>query len=160
MTTYHLAQLNIGRMLGYRDDPIVAGFFARLDEINALAEAAPGFVWRLQTEEGDATSIHAFDDDLLLINMSVWESVETLHQFAYYSQHVELYRQRQEWFHKLSEAILVMWWIPAGTIPTIEEAKAKLEHLRQHGATPEAFNFKNCFSPQGEPVTMKGVKTV
>lgn len=156
--TYHLAQLNIGRMLGERNDPIVADFFNQLDEINALAEQSEGFIWRLKDDDNNATTFRIFDDNTLLINMSVWESIESLYRYTYYSAHANVYRRRQEWFHKMETPILVMWWVPAGTIPTFEEARAKLEHITTHGATPEAFNFKTCFNPQGEPISTKGEK--
>ena len=146
MADYHLAQLNIARMLGPIDSPVMGGFVARLDEINALADGYEGFVWRLQTEDGDATAIRVFDDDMLIVNMSVWESVEALANFTYKSIHVELIRQRHEWFSKLDQMYMVMWWIPAGTLPTIEEAKAKLEYLNEHGPTPLAFTFAKRFT--------------
>jgi hypothetical protein len=160
MTQYHLAQLNIARMLAAREDPIMADFFAQIDEINALAEKTPGFIWRLQTDEGDATALRVFDDDMMIINMSVWESVEPLYQFTYYSDHAAVYRRRQEWFHKLETPMMVMWWIPAGTVPTIEDAKAKLDYISTYGATPEAFTFKTCFDPQGHPISAKGEKVI
>jgi hypothetical protein len=144
---YHLAQLNIARFRLPLDDPEMAGFVEALDPLNAIADAAPGFVWRLQTEEGNATSIHAFDDDLLLINMSVWESVEALAAYVYGPDHVAVMRRRREWAERMEEAYLVLWWVPAGWIPTIDEAKERLEHLREHGPTAHAFTFKRRFSP-------------
>jgi len=144
---YHLAQLNIARFKLPLDDPAMAGFVAALDPLNAIADAAPGFVWRLQTEEGNATSIHAFEDDLMLINMSVWESVDALAAYVYGPDHVAVMRRRREWAHHMKEAYLVLWWVPAGWIPTIDEAKERLEHLRELGATPQAFTFKKRFSP-------------
>lgn len=145
-TTYHLAQANIGRMLAPIDSEIMSGFANRLDEINALAEASPGFIWRLQTEEGDATALRVFDDDMLIINMSVWESIDALHQYVYYSDHAELFRQRTHWFEKMDTMHMVLWWIPAGHIPTTDEMKAKLDHINAHGPTPRAFTFKQRFS--------------
>src|SRR4051794_31164083 len=129
------------------DDPSMAGFVEQLDPINALADAWPGFVWRLQTEEGNATAIRAFEDDLMLVNMSVWESVEALAEFVYRSGHVDVMRRRREWAIHMAEAYMCLWWIPAGDIPTIEEAKQRLEHLRDHGPTPRAFTFKRRFPP-------------
>ncbi len=146
MPDYQLAQVNIARMLAPLDDPIMAEFVNRLDEINAVADDAPGFVWRLQTEDGDATSLRVFDDEWLIINMSVWESVEALHQFTYYSRHVEVYRKRTDWFSKLANYSFALWWIPAGHIPTPEEAKFKLETIDKCGATPLAFTFKQQYS--------------
>jgi hypothetical protein len=144
--SYHLAQINIGTVKGPMDSEVMYGFASRLDEINAIADGAPGFVWRLQTPEGNATAIHVFEDERLLINMSVWEDIESLHQFTYYSKHVELYRQRADWFDKMSIPIMVLWWVPAGHIPSPDEAKEKLIHLEQHGPTPLAFTFKQRFT--------------
>ncbi len=146
MADYQLAQVNIGIIRGPIDSPIMAGFVARLDEINALADAAPGFVWRLQTEEGNATSLHVFENEFMLINMSVWESVEALYTYVYQSTHAELIKGRKDWFEKMETPILTLWWIPAGHIPTPEEAKQRLEHLEQHGLTPLAFTFKERFT--------------
>jgi len=124
----------------------MAGFVARLAEINAVADGAPGFVWRLQTAEGDATSLRVFDDEYMLVNMSVWESVEALFEYVYRSAHVELLRQRASWFEKMGAPFLALWWIPAGHIPSVEEAKAKLEYLTQRGPTPLAFTFKQRYT--------------
>ena len=143
----HLAQVNIGRVKGLMTDPVMAGFASRLDEINALAEASPGFVWRLQSDEGNATSYRPYDDDRLLINMSVWESIEQLRAFTYNTAHAELLRQRREWFEKFDQVFLALWWIPEGHIPTIEEAKERLALLEAHGPTPSAFTFKTIFPP-------------
>lgn len=143
---FHLAQVNIARMLAPLDDPIMAGFVSRLDELNALAEGAPGYVWRLKTEEGNATSIRVFDDDMLIVNMSVWENIDVLFTYAYQSQHVEAFRQRRDWFSKMDSHILALWWIPAGHIPTTEEAKQKFDYLNTHGPTPLAFTFKQRFA--------------
>jgi hypothetical protein len=151
MATHHLAQLNIGRILAPLDDEQMAGFVNELEPINAIADAAPGFVWRLQTEDGDATGIRAFDDDMLLVNMSVWESVEALADFTYSAEHRDILRGRRQWFEKVTEAIFVLWWVPAGTIPTVDEAKERLEHLREHGPTPEAFTFRTAFPSPGTP---------
>jgi hypothetical protein len=144
--SYHLAEINIARMLAPLDDPIMAEFVANLVAINTLAEKSPGFVWRLQTEEGDATSLRIFDDEKIIINMSVWESVEALFQFAYNTQHTDFFRRRKEWFEKMDTPVLVMWWVPAGHNPTLAEAKEKLELLEKHGPTPLAFTFKQRFS--------------
>ena len=146
-TRWHLAQLNIGRMVAPTTAPEVAEFMAALDPINALAEAAPGFVWRLQTDAGNATDIHAFDDPLLLLNMSVWESLEALRAFTYTTAHTGVLRRRHEWFERLAEAHLVLWWVPAGHIPTIAEAVERLERLRRDGPTPAAFTFRVPFQP-------------
>ncbi|MDH3463190.1 MAG: DUF3291 domain-containing protein [Acidimicrobiia bacterium] len=143
--SYHIAQLNIGRMAGPVDAPVMEGFVARLDEINALADSAPGFVWRLQTEDGDATSIRAFDDPLLLVNLSVWDSIESLHEFTYRSDHRELLRARKQWFQRSTGPYMVMWWVPAGHTPTLDEAKNRLDTLVKHGPTSEAFTFAQRF---------------
>jgi Domain of unknown function (DUF3291) len=146
MASWHLAQLNIGRMRAPTDDPLIAGFTAALEPINALADAAPGFVWRLQTEDGDATAIRPFpEDDLLLVNMSVWASLEALADFVYRSDHREVMAQRRRWFHKMEAAYLVLWWVPAGRLPSIEEAKERLYRLRTEGSGPEAFTFRQPF---------------
>jgi len=149
MTTkhYHLAQLNIGRMLGPLDSPVMAGFVAQLAEINALADASPGFVWRLQ----DATGVQAYDDSMILINLSVWESVESLREFAYKSGHREPLRDRLRWFERPKQAHLVLWWVPAGHIPSVEEARDRLEFRRVHGDTPVGFSFAKPFPEPEEP---------
>jgi hypothetical protein len=146
----HIAQLNIGRLVADREDAQVAEFMAALDPVNAIAEASPGFVWRLQTDEGNATSIRPFDDDRILVNMSVWESIEAVQAFAYASRHVEYLRRRREWFERMGAPTMVLWWVTEGHIPTTEEAKARLEHLERHGPTPTAFTFKQAFPPDAE----------
>ncbi|HET9316754.1 MAG TPA: DUF3291 domain-containing protein [Vicinamibacteria bacterium] len=151
MPAYYLAQLNIGRIRGPIDSPVMAGFVSELARINALAEATPGFVWRLQTAEGDATAIRPYDDPMMLVNMSVWESLEALHGYVYKSRHVDLLRERKSWFEAPTEAILVLWWVPAGHIPTVEEAKERLEHLRAHGPTAQAFTFRHAFPAPDQP---------
>ncbi|MFN8441105.1 MAG: DUF3291 domain-containing protein [Caldilineaceae bacterium] len=146
--TYHLAQLNIARMLAPIDDPLLAEFVANLDRINALADHAPGFVWRLQNESGNATELRPFEDDLMIVNMSVWESLASLKEYVYKSAHAEIMRKRRQWFEKMDETFTVLWWVPAGTIPTIEEAKERLQHLRHHGETAYAFSFRRNFDSQ------------
>ena len=150
MKKYALAQLNIAQAKAPMESEIMKGFVERLDEINQLADHSPGFVWRLQTEEGDATSIQAFDDPRLIVNMSVWESIEVLKEYAYKSVHVELIRGRNAWFNKMDTAHQVLWWIPQGHIPTVEEAKERLFHLREHGPTSYAFTFAKPFASQVE----------
>jgi hypothetical protein len=146
MTHYHLAQVNIARMRGPIDSLIMAEFVAQLDAINAVAEAAPGFVWRLKSDEGNATAIRVFDDPMLIINMSVWESLEALFEYTYRSDHIDVYRRRGEWFERMETPHMALWWIPAGHIPTPEEAKDKLALLEREGATPLAFTFKKRFT--------------
>ena len=146
---HHLAQINIGRFLADPDDPQLAGFFARLDDINAAAEAAPGFVWRLQTEAGDATEIRPTVDPRLLVNMSVWETPEALFDFVYKSAHTPVMAQRRQWFERFDGHFQALWWVPAGHIPSIEEGLAKLWHLDRFGPTPHAFTFKARFPVPG-----------
>jgi hypothetical protein len=145
MAAYHVAQCNIGRVLAPLDTPELAGFVAALEPINRMADDAPGFVWRLQTEAGDATAIRAFEDDMLLLNMSVWESIEALAEFTYRTPHRDVLRRRREWFERLADAYLVLWWVPAGTPPTVVEARERLEALRRDGPTREAFTFRSPF---------------
>ena len=149
MTTYHIAQINIGRVRAPLDDPQMAGFVNRLDEINAIADKSPGFVWRLQTPEGNATYLRPYDDDRILVNMSVWETVEAFKNFVYRSVHAEVLRQRQEWFEKFSGAYLALWWVPVGHTPGMDEAKKRLAHLDAHGPTQFAFTLKTIY-PQDE----------
>ncbi|MGK4001496.1 DUF3291 domain-containing protein [Sorangium sp. So ce1036] len=153
MSNYHLAQVNIALPVEPLGSARLADFVAALDSVNALAEAAPGFVWRLKTDEGDATAVRGFDDDRLIVNMSVWESVEALSDFTYRNaEHAAMMRRRREWFVPMKEAFLVLWWIPAGHIPTVAEAEERLTHLRRHGPTPRAFTFRRLFpAPDGEP---------
>lgn len=146
MTSYHLAQLNIGRMAAPLDDPVMADFMNNLDRINALAEASPGYVWRLQSEEGNATAFRPYEDEKMIVNLTVWESIESLFEYSYKTEHVEFVRRRREFFEKMDVPILVLWWIPAGHIPTLEEAKARIDYLQKHGATPYAFTFQQRFT--------------
>ena len=146
MTTlnYHLAQINIAQMLAPLDAPIMASFVAQLDKINALPDESPGFIWRLQSDEGDATSYRPFGDDML-VNMSVWEDHEALRNFVFGTAHVKILRRRREWFEKMQDVYTVLWWVPVGYEPTIEEAGVKLEQLRVNGPGPSAFDFKTVF---------------
>lgn len=148
MPEFHLAQINIGRMLGPTDSPVMAEFMNALDRINALAEASLGFVWRLKDETGNATSIRVYADERMAVNLSVWESVATLKAYAYQSEHVAFVRRRHEWFETLTTPYMALWWVPAGTLPTPQDGKAHLEHLTQHGETPYAFSFKKLFTPE------------
>jgi len=145
--SFHLAQANIARMRFPIDHPAMESFRVQLAPINALADRAPGFVWRLQTADGDSTAIRAFDEPLILFNMSVWENAEALYDYTYKSGHIALLRGRAEWFDRMSGPSLVMWWIPPGRVPTIEEAKAKLDQLAADGPTAAAFSFKTQFPP-------------
>lgn len=147
MAGHHLAQLNVARALAPPESAVMADFMAALDPINALADAAPGFVWRLQTEEGNATSVHAFADDLILLNMSVWESPDALAEYVYRSAHRDVMIRRRQWFEKFPEAYQVLWWVPAGHIPSTEEAIERLQLLQKAGPGPEAFTFRLQFPP-------------
>lgn len=151
MTQLQIAQINVARMLAPIDDPVMAEFVARLDEINALAEQTDGFVWRLKTDDNNATSIRVFDDDYLIVNMSVWQHIDELYRFTYYSAHAEVYRKRTDWFSKLGKPHMALWWVPVDHRPTALEGKAKLEHLQTHGASPHAFTFKERFDPVNLP---------
>ena len=146
MSGYELAQLNIGVIKGTMDSPVMADFAASLDRINALADLSPGFVWRLQTGgRGDATTIRPFDNDNILVNMSVWRDLESLHKYVYSSAHVDVMRRRREWFERMPEAFLVLWWVPKGHRPSVGEAIGKLEALRANGPSHDAFTFRQPF---------------
>jgi hypothetical protein len=144
---FELAEINIARIRAPVDDPLVAEFMNALDEINALADRSPGFRWRLQTEDGNATAVRPYEDEAILINMSVWESVEALGDYVYRSDHTAFLRRRGEWFERMTEAVVVLWWVPVGHRPSVEEAIARLDHLRLHGPTPYAFTFRQRFGP-------------
>ena len=147
---YHLAQYNLARLLAPLDHPQVADFVANLHRINELGDRTPGFVWRLQTDDGTSTSVRVRGDELVIVNFTLWESAEALFEFTYRSGHAEVYRRRREWFEAPTEAYLVLWWVPAGHIPAVEEADERLDYLRAHGPTPHAFTFKQRFPPPGE----------
>ncbi len=150
---YQLAQFNVGRIVGPIDGPEMAEFVAALPEINALAEKAPGFVWRLVGDDRDnATAIQAFDDTMILINASVWESLESLREYVFNTEHTAYLRRRREWFEKVDEAYAVLWWVPAGHRPGVAEAVRRLESLRRNGPTPEAFTFRQPYpAPDAQP---------
>ena len=133
-------------MLAPIDDPIMADFVNNLDRINALADHSEGFVWRLQDIENNATAIQAFEDDTLIINMSVWENMKSLFHFTYKSDHVEIFSRRKEWFSRIKDMHMVFWYVPIGHIPTPKEARERLEYANMHGTTPYAFTFKNKFT--------------
>jgi hypothetical protein len=151
MSAYELAQLNIGIIRGPIDSPVMAEFVANLERINAIAEASPGFVWRLQTEDGNATAIRPFENENMLVNMSVWSDAEALRKFVYRSAHADILRRRREWFDKMSEAFMVLWWVPRGHRPSVTEAIARLEALRAKGAHAEAFTFRQSYPPPDAP---------
>ena len=160
VNSHHIAQLNIARAKAPLDQPLLADFVAQLDAVNALAEASPGFVWRLKSDNGNATDIRAYDDPLMIVNLTVWGSIDALFDFTYRSGHARIMARRRDWFEKLSQPHMVLWWIPAGTVPTVEEARRRHDHLAAHGPTATAFTFKARFAapeihvgsaPRGRP---------
>jgi hypothetical protein len=153
MARYELAQVNISRLLAPIDSPLLADFVAALEPVNAVADAAPGFVWRLQTEDGNATAMRIFDDSWLIVNMSVWTSVETLSDFVYNEAHRPVMSRRRTWFAKPTEAMTALWWVQAGHRPTVAEAEERLQHLRDNGPTPHAFTMRQTFTPESEPIS-------
>jgi hypothetical protein len=146
MNRYHLAQINIAHAQAPMESAVMKGFVDRLAEINALADNSPGFVWRLQTDEGDSTALRAFEDPMLLVNMSVWESLDSLKNYVYKSLHVELIRDRDAWFNKMTRPYQALWWVPMGHIPSVTEGKEKLELLQKGVPTIDAFTFVKPFS--------------
>ena len=150
---YHLAQINIARLIAPLDDPKLADFVAQLDPVNAGADHAPGFVWRLQSSSGNATDIAYSDDPFVIVNMSVWESIEALHDYAYAAQHMQAFRDRAKWFEKMEKPHYCLWWVTAGHIPTVAEGRERLEHYQGHGATPYSFWFSQRFpAPEEQEV--------
>lgn len=145
-TEFHLAQLNIARMLAPIDSPVMSDFVANLDRINHLAENSIGFVWRLKDDSNNATSIRIFDDDFLIVNMSVWANTDALFQFVYQSDHLEVFKRRKDWFENMTEMHMVMWYIPVGSIPSVADAVERLTYLRLRGETPYAFSFRKKFT--------------
>jgi len=151
MSKYELAQLNIALMKEPLESPTMADFVANLDRINALAESSPGFVWRLKSDEGNATAFRPLGEETL-VNVSVWKDVKSLNKYVYQSAHVEIMRRRKDWFERMREAWVVLWWVPKGHRPTVDEAIAKLELLRAKGPTQEAFTFRQAFpAPDATP---------
>jgi heme-degrading monooxygenase HmoA len=151
MSGFHLAQVNIGLPIEPVESELLRGFVEMLEPVNALADAALGFVWRLQTEDGDATAIRAFEDDRLIMNMSVWESMESFAAFVFGPEHSAVMRQRRRWFVP-RDVYTTAWWIPAGTLPTPADAVERLDLLRRLGPTPDAFTVKRPFPPPGHSV--------
>jgi hypothetical protein len=153
---FHLAQVNVGRARGEIGDEVMSGFVARLDEINALAERSPGFVWRLQTEDGNATAVRPYQDPRILINLSVWSDLESLRQYVYRGDHASVMRGRRQWFERFERVYVALWWVPAGHRPSVLEAVERLDHLDRHGPTPFAFSFTEAFGPDGLAVPRAG----
>ncbi len=148
--TYHLALFNVGRVVATLDSPRLRDFMDGLDPINALAEQAPGFVWRYTADgTNNATAARPLGDQDIIVNFGVWQSRDHLWDFVYRSQHLDFLRRRREWFEHMDEAYLVLWWVPAGHIPGMDEAIAKLEHLRRTGPSAEAFTFREPFDAAG-----------
>jgi hypothetical protein len=155
---YVIAQVNVGRLVAPLDSRELKDFVAGLDPVNAAADSAPGFVWRLQTEDGNAVAVGGFDADAagapggILINMSVWETVEDLAAYVYGDLHRAVLRRRREWFEKMKDAYVALWWIPRGHTPTIAEAEDRVARLRAHGPGPDAFTLRQHFPPPGAGV--------
>lgn len=147
MNSYELAQINIGRLKAPLDSPQLKDFVEALDPVNAVVDAADGFVWRLQSDSGNATDVPVFGDEWLIVNMSTWRDTDALTAFMYQGQHRELLSRRREWFERLEEAMTVLWWVPAGHRPTVAEAEGRLLHLREHGPTEYAFTLRVSFPP-------------
>jgi hypothetical protein len=149
---YHLAQLNIARARASLDDPLMEGFVSQLEHVNTVADGAPGFVWRSQSDEGDATAIRAVDDPRIIVNLSVWESIEALHDYVYRGDHVGPLRDRKQWFERMEGPSLVLWWIPSGSLPRVEQGMARLKYLHRHGSTAKAFTLRETYPPPGRGV--------
>jgi len=145
--SHQLAQINVGTLVAPTDSPVVAEFMEALAPINALAEGSPGFVWRLQDEDGTggATAVQTSDDPLFIVNMSVWESLEALREYVYKTVHVEYLRRRREWFQKHVALHLACWWLPAGSVPSVEEGLRRVALIREQGPGPHAFTLAKPF---------------
>ena len=159
MSRYQLAEINIAELKAPLDSPQLKDFVDNLDRINALAESSEGFVWRLKGDGNDATSLRPLGDNVI-VNMSTWRDAETLRNYVYNTAHAEILKRKREWFSRMSKAYMVLWWVPQGHQPTVAEAVARLEHLRQHGATAEAFTFGEAFAAPdavaaGAPISFK-----
>ena len=142
---YRLAQINIARLVAPLTDPVMADFVANLAPINALAEASPGFVWRFQTEQGDATAVRPYDDDRIIINFSVWDDLSSLRDFVFRRAHAAVMKRRREWFERLTDEYIALWWVLAAHRPTVAEAVLRIEHLKRHGPSPEVFTFREFY---------------
>jgi hypothetical protein len=148
---FQIAQINIGRARGAVDGPVLAEFMALLDPVNELADNAAGFVWRMQDEGGNNTSLRPYDDERIIVNMSTWDSIDALWKFVYGGMHLEVMRRRREWFERFESTYVGLWWVPAGSEPTVDDAKLRLASLDAHGPTPYAFTFKKRFAPEAVP---------
>jgi uncharacterized protein DUF3291 len=146
MPAYHLAQINIARMKGVNiNDPVMKEFVDNLDRVNTIAESSDGFIWRLKDEGNNATSLNPYDDEQVIINVSVWENIETLEKFMYKTFHSEFLKRRREWFQTFGKAYTGMWWTPKGQFPTIQQAVDKLDYLQKNGASATVFDFRKKF---------------
>lgn len=143
---YYLAQVNIAKMLAPIDSPVMADFVANLDRINALAEGSDGFIWRLKTEGNNATDIKVYDDDFIIVNMSVWRNIDALFAFTYKSSHTEVFKRRKEWFEKMSDMHMCLWYVEEDRMPAAIDTVDRLDYIRKHGETPYAFTFKKRFT--------------
>jgi hypothetical protein len=155
---WHLAQINVGRLVAPPGDARVVPFFAALDRINALADRSPGFVWRLQSESGNATDVQTTSDPLFLVNMSVWADAESLFEFVYRSAHTPEMARRREYFERFETSYQALWWVPGGHVPGVDEGLSRLWRLDRYGPTLEAFTFKARFPAPGcggRPTDMK-----
>lgn len=146
---YHLAQVNIARARAPLDHPLMRDFVDQLAPVNALAEASRGFVWRLQDEAGDATGVQAFDDPRIIVNLSLWESLEALRDYVYGGEHLAVLRRRRDWMEKLPGPTLALWWLPAGQLPSLAQARAALRSLAERGPSAEAFSIARPFPAPG-----------
>lgn len=147
MDRHHIAQLNVARALAPLDDPVMADFMAQLDEINELGERSPGFIWRLRGDDGNATGYSPLPDARIIVNFTMWRSIDELWAYTYRSDHKRVFARRFDWFERWPGPSVVLWWQPAGTIPTLDEAMRRLQLLADHGPSPEAFTFKQRFPP-------------
>ena len=143
---FQLAQVNIGKAKGPMDAAVMKEFSDNLDPINQIAESSPGFIWRLKDDSGNATDIQSFDDPDIIINMSVWGSIDDLKNFMFKTHHIDFLKRKKEWFYTMSEANYALWWVPTGHQPDIEEAKSRLLHLQQNGESMHAFSFKKIYT--------------
>jgi hypothetical protein len=153
---FHVAQLNVALPREPLESELLSEFVAALGPVNATADGSPGFVWRLQGDGGDATSIRVLDDERLIVNMSVWETIEDLTAFVYRSGHVAVMRRRREWFERIAFH-MVLWWVPEGHLPAVAEGMERLAHLRAHGPSPQAFTFRARFAPDLDVVIVDDV---
>jgi len=156
--SFELAQVNVSRLLAPLGSPQLAAFMAALDEVNAEGDAAPGFLWRLQTEDGNATAVKAFGWDVagshgVIVNLTTWTSVEALAGFVFSGRHLEIMRQRRQWFHRAAEATTALWWVPSGHRPSTDEAEDRVQQLRRYGPSADSFTFRKPFSAPGQTAT-------